>query len=42
MTMDLHCIYIDGGKRDFLVNMPLDQLYRMLQPTLVQAAIADR
>jgi prolyl-tRNA editing enzyme YbaK/EbsC (Cys-tRNA(Pro) deacylase) len=42
MTMDLHYIYIDGGKRGFLVNMPLAQLYRMLQPTLVYVAIADR
>ncbi len=42
MTMDFHYIYIDGGKRGFLVNMPLDQLYQMLQTTLVQMAIADR
>lgn len=40
--MDLHYIYINGGKRGFLVGMPPDQLYRMLQPTLVQVAIADR
>jgi prolyl-tRNA editing enzyme YbaK/EbsC (Cys-tRNA(Pro) deacylase) len=39
--MDLHYLYINGGKQGFLVGMPSDQLYRLLQPTLVQVAIVD-
>ncbi len=40
--MDLNYVYINGGKRGFLVGMLPDQLCHILQPTLVQVAIADR
>jgi Cys-tRNA(Pro) deacylase len=40
--MDLNYVYINGGKRGFLVGMSPDQLCRLLHITLVQVAVANR
>ncbi len=37
----LPLIYINGGKRGFLVSIATEQLIRVLRPTLVDAAQAD-
>jgi len=39
--LDLPLIYINGGKRGFLVSLPLTELQRLLQPTLVNVAVED-
>ena len=39
--VDLPRIYINGGKRGFLVGLPPAEAQRLLQPTLVQVAIED-
>jgi prolyl-tRNA editing enzyme YbaK/EbsC (Cys-tRNA(Pro) deacylase) len=33
-------IYINGGKRGFLVSLDSQDLVRLLQPTLVEVAIS--
>lgn len=38
---DLQRIYINGGRRGFLVSMPPSDLIRVLAPTLVDAASAS-
>jgi Cys-tRNA(Pro) deacylase len=35
---DLERIYINGGRRGFLISMPPKELIRVLQPTLVEVA----
>jgi Cys-tRNA(Pro) deacylase len=35
------CVYINGGKRGYLVGMDVKQLCDILKPTLVQVAIED-
>jgi Cys-tRNA(Pro) deacylase len=35
---DLERIYINGGRRGFLISMPPKELVRVLQPTLVEVA----
>ncbi|MBE0596385.1 MAG: Cys-tRNA(Pro) deacylase [Desulfuromonadales bacterium] len=37
--LDLPKIYLNGGKRGFLVGLDPQELIRLLQPTLVQVAI---
>jgi Cys-tRNA(Pro) deacylase len=37
--LELPCIYINAGKRGFLVEMRPDDLVRVLQPTLVRVGI---
>ena len=37
---DLPCIYINGGHRGYLVGMAPAELVRVLQPTLVDVAVA--
>ena len=39
--LDLPLIYINGGKRGFLVSLPPTELQRLLQPTLVNVAVED-
>ncbi len=39
--LDLPKIYINGGKRGFLVGLAPTEIQRLLQPTLVQVAIED-
>ncbi len=39
---DLDRIYINGGRRGFLVSMSPVDLIRVLSPTLVEAATSDR
>jgi Cys-tRNA(Pro) deacylase len=36
---ELDRLYINGGRRGFLVSMPAGDLIRVLQPTLVDAAV---
>ena len=38
--LDLPLIYINGGKRGFLVSLTPDELARVLSPTTVEVAIA--
>lgn len=40
-VLDLEVIYINGGKRGFLVEMPASELVRLLNPKPVNAAQAD-
>ena len=37
---DLDRLYVNGGRRGFLVSMPPSELVRVLDPTLVDAAVA--
>lgn len=37
--LDLDRIYINGGKRGFLVSLPPQELIRLLTPTLVQVGV---
>ena len=37
----LPLIYLNGGKRGFLIGLAPADVQRLLQPTLVQVAIAD-
>ena len=39
--LDLPRIYLNGGKRGFLVGLAPAQVQRLLQPTLVQVAIEE-
>ncbi len=39
--LDLPRIYINGGKRGFLVGLAPTEVQRLLQPTLVQVAIEE-
>ena len=39
--LDLPLIYLNGGKRGFLIGLAPADVQRLLQPTLVQVAIAD-
>ena len=39
--LDLPRIYINGGKRGFLVELAPTEVQRLLQPTLVQVAIEE-
>ena len=39
--LELPQIYINGGKRGFLVGLPPTEVQRLLQPTLVTVAIED-
>ena len=39
--LDLPRIYINGGKRGFLVGLAPTEVHRLLQPTLVQVAIEE-
>ena len=39
--LELPRIYINGGKRGFLVGLPPTELQRLLQPTWVHVAIED-
>jgi Cys-tRNA(Pro) deacylase len=39
--LDLPLIFINGGKRGFLVSLPPTELQRLLQPTLVNVAVED-
>jgi Cys-tRNA(Pro) deacylase len=40
-VLDLAKIYINGGRRGFLVGIDPRELVRVLQPTLVEAGLAD-
>ena len=39
---DLPYLYVNGGRRGYLVGMPASELLRVLKPTLVDAAAALR
>ncbi len=39
--LDLPRIYLNGGKRGFLIGLAPTEVQRLLQPTLVQVAIED-
>lgn len=39
--LDLALIYVNGGKRGFLISLPPAEVQRLLQPTLVNVAIED-
>ena len=39
--LDLPLIYLNGGKRGFLVSLPPSEVQRLLQPTLVNIAVED-
>lgn len=39
--LDLSQIYLNGGKRGFLIGLTPTEAQRLLQPTLIQAAIKD-
>jgi prolyl-tRNA editing enzyme YbaK/EbsC (Cys-tRNA(Pro) deacylase) len=39
--LDLPRIYLNGGKRGFLIGLAPTEVQRLLQPTLVQVAIGD-
>ena len=39
--LELPLIYLNGGKRGFLVSLSPGELQRLLAPTLVDIAIAD-
>jgi prolyl-tRNA editing enzyme YbaK/EbsC (Cys-tRNA(Pro) deacylase) len=40
-VLELPRIYINGGRRGFLVGIPPAELVRTLQPTLVDVALED-
>jgi Cys-tRNA(Pro) deacylase len=40
-VMELERIYINGGKRGFLVSMPPSEIVRVTHPTLVDAALVE-
>jgi Cys-tRNA(Pro) deacylase len=40
-VLDLQKIYINGGRRGFLVGMAPGEIVRVLRPTLVEVALAD-
>ena len=39
--LDLPLIYLNGGKRGFLVSLAPSEVQRLLQPTLVNVAVED-
>ncbi|HAS52586.1 MAG TPA: Cys-tRNA(Pro) deacylase [Gammaproteobacteria bacterium] len=39
--LDLPLIYLNGGKRGFLISLPPAEVQRLLQPTLVNIAIEE-
>ena len=39
--LDLPLLYINGGKRGFLISLPPNEVQRLLQPTLVNVAVED-
>lgn len=39
--LDLPLLYVNGGKRGFLISLPPVEVQRLLQPTLVHVAIED-
>jgi len=39
--LDLERVYINGGKRGFLVSMPPTEIVRVAKPTLVDAALKE-
>lgn len=39
--LDLPLVYINGGKRGFLIGLTPSEIQRLLQPTLVNVAIED-
>jgi Cys-tRNA(Pro) deacylase len=39
--LDLPLIYLNGGKRGFLISLPSAEVQRLLQPTRVNVAIED-
>lgn len=39
--LDLPLIYLNGGKRGFLISLPPSEVQRLLQPTRVNVAIED-
>jgi prolyl-tRNA editing enzyme YbaK/EbsC (Cys-tRNA(Pro) deacylase) len=39
--LDLPRIYLNGGKRGFLVGLAPAEVQRLLQPTLVQVAVEE-
>ena len=39
--LDLPLIYLNGGKRGFLISLPPREVQRLLQPTLVNVAVED-
>jgi Cys-tRNA(Pro) deacylase len=39
--LDLPLIYLNGGKRGFLISLPPAEVQRLLQPTRVNVAIED-
>ena len=39
--LDLPSIYINGGRRGFLVRIKTEDLQRLLEPTLVEVALDD-
>jgi prolyl-tRNA editing enzyme YbaK/EbsC (Cys-tRNA(Pro) deacylase) len=40
-VLDIDRIYINGGKRGFLVSMPPTEVVRVINPTLVDAALIE-
>lgn len=40
-VLDLPCIYINGGRRGYLLGMPPAQLTRLLAPVLVDVALQE-
>ena len=40
-VLDIERIYINGGKRGFLVSMPPTEVVRVIKPTLVDAALIE-
>lgn len=40
-VLDLPLVYVNGGKRGFLVGLPPAALQRLLDPTLVDVAVSD-
>ena len=39
--LDLPLLYINGGKRGFLISLTPNEVQRLLQPTLVSVAVED-
>lgn len=40
-VLDIERIYINGGKRGFLVSMPPSEIVRVVKPTLVDVALIE-
>lgn len=39
--LDLEIVYINGGKRGFLVSLNPNEIVRVLKPTLVEVATGE-